>query len=146
MKLESLVIADQHAAVNTFPGLVHTARHVTKVGNTRSRWPNPCGGSRRRWGWRLGRSRNKVAYRKVRLDHLLSKELPGPPVWGVDGPLRRPGVVAGVCSWSEILASSCIVVIGAWSTAAGLPGFGGSWWCGNGWWWRGWGSRHPVGS
>ena len=40
MKLELLVIADQHAAVNTFPGLVHTARHVTKVGNTRSRWPN----------------------------------------------------------------------------------------------------------
>ena len=29
MKAESLVIADQHAAVNTFPGLVHTARHVT---------------------------------------------------------------------------------------------------------------------
>jgi hypothetical protein len=28
---ESLVIADQHAAVNTFPGLVHTARHTTKV-------------------------------------------------------------------------------------------------------------------
>ncbi len=27
--------------MNTFPGLVHTARHVTKVGNTRSRWPNP---------------------------------------------------------------------------------------------------------
>ncbi len=25
MKVESLVIADQHAAVNTFPGLVHTA-------------------------------------------------------------------------------------------------------------------------
>ena len=43
MKLESLVIADQHAAVNTFPGLVHTARHTTKVGNTRSRWPNPQG-------------------------------------------------------------------------------------------------------
>ncbi len=37
MKAESLVIADQHAAVNTFPGLVHTARHTTKVGNTRSR-------------------------------------------------------------------------------------------------------------
>jgi len=35
MKLESLVIADQHAAVNTFPGLVHTARHITKVGCTR---------------------------------------------------------------------------------------------------------------
>ena len=40
MKLESLVIPDQHAGVNTFPGLVHTARHTTKVGNTRSRWPN----------------------------------------------------------------------------------------------------------
>jgi hypothetical protein len=36
MKLESLVIADQHAAVNTFPGLVHTARHTTRVGSTRS--------------------------------------------------------------------------------------------------------------
>ena len=34
MKLESLVIADQHAAVNTFPGLVHTARHTMKVGCT----------------------------------------------------------------------------------------------------------------
>ena len=37
MKSESLVIASQHIAVNTFPGLVHTARHTTKVGNTRSR-------------------------------------------------------------------------------------------------------------
>ena len=36
MKSESLVIANQHVAVNTFPGLVHTARHTTKVGNTRS--------------------------------------------------------------------------------------------------------------
>ncbi len=44
MKLESLVIADQHAAVNTFPGLVHTARHITKVGCTRNRWANPQGG------------------------------------------------------------------------------------------------------
>ena len=34
MKVESLVIADQHAAVNTFPGLVHTARHTTKVSCT----------------------------------------------------------------------------------------------------------------
>ena len=40
MKSESLVIAGQHTAVNTFPGLVHTARHTTKVRNTRSRWPN----------------------------------------------------------------------------------------------------------
>ena len=36
MKLELLVIADQHAAVNTFPGLVHTARHTMGVCNTRS--------------------------------------------------------------------------------------------------------------
>ena len=36
MKPEWLVIADQHAAVNTFPGLVHTARHTMGVGNTRS--------------------------------------------------------------------------------------------------------------
>jgi hypothetical protein len=43
MKLESLVIADQHAAVNTFPGLVHTARHTTRVGWTRSRLPNLYG-------------------------------------------------------------------------------------------------------
>ena len=40
MKSESLVIAGQHTAVNTFPGLVHTARHTTKVGNTRSRCAN----------------------------------------------------------------------------------------------------------
>ncbi len=37
MKVESLVIVDQHAMVNTFPGLVHTARHTTKVDCTRSR-------------------------------------------------------------------------------------------------------------
>ena len=46
MKLESLVIADQHAAVNTFPGLVHTARHTTGVDCTRSRWANPQGRQR----------------------------------------------------------------------------------------------------
>ncbi len=40
MKSESLVIADQQAAVNTFPGLVHTARQATEVGSTRSRLPN----------------------------------------------------------------------------------------------------------
>ncbi len=52
MKLESLVIADQHAAVNTFPGLVHTARHTTKVGWTRSRQANRLlGGRRPRSGW-----------------------------------------------------------------------------------------------
>ena len=40
MKAESLVIADQHAAVNTFPGLVHTARHTMGFGLTLSRCAN----------------------------------------------------------------------------------------------------------
>ena len=34
VKAELLVTAGQHTAVNTFPGLVHTARHVMKAGNT----------------------------------------------------------------------------------------------------------------
>ncbi len=38
MKVESLVIANQQVAVNTFPGLVHTALQATKVGSTRSRY------------------------------------------------------------------------------------------------------------
>ena len=55
VKSESLVIADQNAAVNTFPGLVHTARHTTRVYNTQSRWLNQItGGSRLRWDKRLG--------------------------------------------------------------------------------------------
>ena len=37
VKSESLVIADQHVAVNTFPGLVHTARHAMKAEGTQSR-------------------------------------------------------------------------------------------------------------
>lgn len=36
VNVESLVIVDQHATVNTFPGLVHTARHTTKACCTRS--------------------------------------------------------------------------------------------------------------
>ena len=36
VKLESLVMAHHHGAVNTFPGLVHTARQALKVGGTRS--------------------------------------------------------------------------------------------------------------
>ena len=39
-KMESLVIANQHVAVNTFSGLVHTARQTMGVGNARSRWHN----------------------------------------------------------------------------------------------------------
>ena len=43
MKVESLVIADQQVAVNTFPGLVHTARQAMEAGGTRSRFSNPQG-------------------------------------------------------------------------------------------------------
>ena len=46
MKLESLVMAHQNGAVNTFPGLVHTARHITKVDCTRSLYANPQGRQR----------------------------------------------------------------------------------------------------
>ncbi len=46
VKLESLVMAYQNDAVNTFPGLVHTARHITKVDCTRSLRANPQGRQR----------------------------------------------------------------------------------------------------
>ena len=36
MKLELLVIANQHVAVNAFPGLVHTARQAMGIGSARS--------------------------------------------------------------------------------------------------------------
>ncbi len=49
VKLESLVIADQHAAVNTFPGLVHTARHTMEAGSTLRR-PLAGHGSASDWG------------------------------------------------------------------------------------------------
>ena len=52
-KPELLVIADQHAAVNAFPGLVHTARHTTRVVCTRSRRPNPLGGTEASKVWRV---------------------------------------------------------------------------------------------
>ena len=43
MKLELLVTVGQHTTVNTFPGLVHTARHITKAGCTRSGCANSQG-------------------------------------------------------------------------------------------------------
>ena len=46
MKQESLVIVDQNATVNTFPGLVHTARHAMEVSSTRIEWPNLREGAR----------------------------------------------------------------------------------------------------
>ncbi len=49
MKSELLVIADQHAAVNTFPGLVHTARHAMGVGT-----PEACSLTARRTQSKVG--------------------------------------------------------------------------------------------
>jgi hypothetical protein len=46
MKQESLVIVDQNATVNTFPGLVHTARHAMEVSSTQVEWPNLREGAR----------------------------------------------------------------------------------------------------
>ncbi len=46
MKQESLVIVDQNATVNTFPGLVHTARHAMEVSSTQIEWPNLREGAR----------------------------------------------------------------------------------------------------
>ena len=43
MKLESLVIAGQHTAVNPFPGLVHTARHTMEAGYARNHYSNRLG-------------------------------------------------------------------------------------------------------
>ena len=40
VKSESLVIADQQAAVNTFPGLVHTARQAMETGGTQKHCAN----------------------------------------------------------------------------------------------------------
>ena len=56
-------MAGQHTAVNTFPGLVHTARHTMRVGNAVEGRVND-------WGEVVTRQ----PYQKVRLDHLLSKE------------------------------------------------------------------------
>ena len=73
-KLESLVIADQHAAVNTFPGLVHTARHTMRVENTRSRWPNRKEGAVEGGFDDWGEVVTRYPYGNVGMDHLLSRE------------------------------------------------------------------------
>ena len=74
MKLESLVIADQNAAVNTFSGLVHTARHTMRAGNTRSRWPNRKEGAVEGRAGDWGQVVTRYPYENVGMDHLLSKE------------------------------------------------------------------------
>ena len=52
MNLELLVIAPQHCAVNTFAGLVHTARQAMEAKGTQSQWPN------RKEGAALGKTGN----------------------------------------------------------------------------------------
>ena len=97
MKPESLVIADQHAAVNTFSGLVHTARHTMRVGNTRSRQPNRKGGAVEGRADDWGQVVTRYPYENVGMDHLLSKEKDvrkktpsAEPVWfsGIERDLR----------------------------------------------------------
>ena len=74
MKLESLVIVNQHVTVNTFSSLVHTARHTMRVCNTRSRWLNrkepAVEGGADDWSEVVTR----YPYENVGMDHLLSKE------------------------------------------------------------------------
>ena len=53
-KSELLVIPNQNVGVNAFPGLVHTARHTTRVCNTRSRWGNPYGSQPPKVGQMIG--------------------------------------------------------------------------------------------
>ena len=67
-------MAGQHTAVNTFPGLVHTARHTMRVGNTRSPQSNRKEGAAEGGPDNWGEVVTRQPYRKVRLDHLLSKE------------------------------------------------------------------------
>ena len=50
VKSESLVTANQHVAVNTFPGLVHTARHVMEAGQAQNLYANLLGSSSLRQG------------------------------------------------------------------------------------------------
>ena len=65
---------DQHAAVNTFSGLVHTARHTMRAGNTRSRWPNRKEGAVEGRAGDWGQVVTRYPYENVGMDHLLSKE------------------------------------------------------------------------
>src|SRR5699024_10538417 len=75
MKQESLVIADQNAAVNTFPGLVHTARHPRTDGNPGGRGASVLAEAAKGGTKDGGEVVPRKPYRKVRLDHLLSKNI-----------------------------------------------------------------------
>ena len=74
MKLESLVIPNQNVGVNTFPGVVHTARHTMRAGNARSRWPNRKEGAVEGRVSDWGQVVTRYPYENVGMDHLLSKE------------------------------------------------------------------------
>ena len=90
MKLESLVIADQHAAGNTFSGLVHTARHTMRAGNTRSRWPNRKEGAVEGRAGDWGQVVTRYPYENVGMDHLLSKEKEKYKTFEVHGSVKKP--------------------------------------------------------
>ena len=72
VKAESLVIAGQHTAVNTFPGLVHTARHTMEADCSRSRCANRKGVAVQGVVGDWGEVVTRYPYRKVRMDHLLT--------------------------------------------------------------------------
>ena len=60
--------------MNTFSGLVHTARHTMRVDNTRSRWPNGNEGAVEGGIDDWGEVVTRYPYGNVGMDHLLSKE------------------------------------------------------------------------
>ena len=101
-KPESLVIADQHAAVNTFSGLVHTARHTMRAGNTRSRWPNRKEGAVEGRAGDWGQVVTRYPYENVGMDHLLSKE----PHWPAGA------LMLGVFVWWVCCGGFVLLVIG----------------------------------
>ncbi len=77
--------------MNTFPGLVHTARHTTKVGNTRSRWPNPWEGAVEGgigdWGEVVSKLRPSLVTVGEKLGYLLET----PSIWRYQSFLRNDG-------------------------------------------------------
>ena len=94
MKLELLVIADQNAAVNAFPGLVHTARHTTEVGGARSwssnRLPKakPMTGVKSEQGSRSRTSGWITSF-------LRRLKFPCYELWGISSAGRAPALHAG---------------------------------------------------
>src|SRR4029078_13557781 len=84
-------------AVNMFPGLVHTARHVMKADNTRSRWANRKEAAVEGGFGDGDEVVTRWPYRKVRLDHLLSRES---PIRRFAGGSNLPGRSPSSAQWS----------------------------------------------